>query len=82
MKINEIERILENYNEEHIWIFNYSIADKLNQEGSSSYEIIFDYENNRYYFCVLSKNVYEALGIFFCTHPFLSMKNVIDTVEI
>lgn len=46
------------------------------------YEIVFDFENQRYYCFVDAINMDEALGIFFRNHETIEYNNIVDHMEI
>lgn len=51
-------------------------------ENVGRYEIVFDFENQRYYFFVDAINMDEALGIFFRNHETVTYNDVVDHMEI
>lgn len=51
-------------------------------EEVGRYEIVFDFEEKRYYCFVDAINMYEALGIFFVNHDTVTYEDVIDQMEI
>ena len=46
------------------------------------YEIIFEYDNQRYYCFIDAVNMEEALGIFFKNHSSVTYDNIIEHIEI
>lgn len=52
------------------------------EADTSIYEIVFDYEDERYYCFVRAFNSYEAMGIFFKEHASISFDNIVDTDEV
>lgn len=46
------------------------------------YEIVFDFEEQRYYCFIDAISMDEALGIFFVNHDTVTYKDVIDHMEI
>ncbi|MCX4355866.1 MAG: hypothetical protein OSJ43_06530 [Oscillospiraceae bacterium] len=51
-------------------------------EEISRYEIVFDYDGQRYYCFVDAISIDEALGIFFKNHDTVTYKDVTDHIEI
>lgn len=46
------------------------------------YEIVFDFEEQRYYCFIDAINMEEALGIFFVNHDTVMYKHIADHMEI
>lgn len=57
-------------------------SDRIPIEEIGRYEIIFDFEGQRYYCFVDAINVEEAIGIFFVNHDDVMYKNIVDYMEI
>lgn len=51
-------------------------------EEINRYEIVFDFEEQRYYCFIDAISMDEALGIFFVNHDTVTYKDVIDHMEI
>ena len=51
-------------------------------ERVGRYEIVFDFDNQRYYCFVDAFSINEALGIFFRNHDTVEYKNIVDHIEI
>lgn len=51
-------------------------------EDIGCYEIVFDFEEQRYYCFIDAINMNEALGIFFVNHDTIMYKNIVDHMEI
>jgi hypothetical protein len=51
-------------------------------EQVGRYEIVFDFDNQRYYCFVDAFSINEALGIFFRNHDTVEYKNIVDHIEI
>lgn len=51
-------------------------------EQIQPYEIVFDYEGERYYCFVDGINSNEALGLFFSSFQNLTMDNLVEILEI
>lgn len=57
----------------------------LNRDGDDpevvNYEIIFDFDGQRYYCYVDAKRIDEALGIFYRNHDTVRYKDIVDYFE-
>lgn len=51
-------------------------------EEINRYEIVFDFEEQRYYCFIDAISMDETLGIFFVNHDTVTYKDVIDHMEI
>ena len=56
--------------------------DGTSPDSIGRYEIVFDFEGQRYYCFVDAITMNEALGIFFRSHDTVEYKDVIDHMEI
>lgn len=56
--------------------------DGTDMEEIGRYEIVFDFEGQRYYCFVDAINIEEALGIFFVNHDTVMYKHIVDHMEI
>lgn len=56
--------------------------DGTSHENIGRYEIVFDFEGQRYYCFVDAITEDEALGIFFRNHDTVEYKNIVDHIEI
>lgn len=47
-----------------------------------TYEIVFDFEGERYYFYADAANLKEALGVFFVLHDDVTYNHIVEHFEI
>lgn len=51
-------------------------------ESLGEYEVIFDFEEQRYYCFIYAINMDEALGIFFINHNNVTYNHVVNHTEV
>jgi len=56
--------------------------DWISSKEVGRYEIVFDFEGQRYYCFIDAINMAEALGIFFVNHDTVMYENIVDHMEI
>lgn len=56
--------------------------DGTSSEELSRYEIVFDFEEQRYYCFIDAINVHEAFTNFFVNHDTVTYKHIVDHMEI
>lgn len=72
---------LEKYDEDHQYDLNREDDDTPVDE-LGRYEIVFEAAGERFYCFVDALNVDEALGQFFCAHPNITFRMVIEQLEV
>ena len=56
--------------------------DNISTDEIGRFQIIFDFEGQRYYCFVNAINLNEALGIFFKNHDTIEYKDILEHIEI
>lgn len=56
--------------------------DGTSMENIGEYEVVFDFEEQRYYCFIYAINMNEALGIFFINHDNVTYKHIVDHMEV
>ena len=51
-------------------------------EEIGRYEVVFDFEGQRYYCYIDAVDIDEAMAMFWAKHPGVTMKHVVDTLEV
>lgn len=51
-------------------------------DANGTYEIVFDFDNERYYCYIDADTVEEALGRFFMQHDNVTYDNIVDHFEV
>ena len=58
------------------------IDDSFDYHNLGRYQIIFEYDNQRYYCYIDAFNLNEALGLFFKNHNNVTYDNIVEHLEI